>query len=52
MFPEENANIELSLTFFEELKNAERTGQEYTNQIQQQGSPTEFKGDAPPNMHP
>ena len=36
----------------EELKNAERTGQEYTNQIQQQGSPTQFKGDAPPNMHP
>jgi hypothetical protein len=36
----------------EELKNAERSGQEYTNQIQQQGSPTPFKGDAPPNMHP
>src|SRR5580692_4138227 len=27
----------------EELKDAERTGKEYTNQIQQQGSPTEFK---------
>jgi hypothetical protein len=36
----------------DELKDAERTGQEYTNQIQQQGSATPFKGDAPPNMHP
>jgi hypothetical protein len=36
----------------DELKDAERTGQEFTNQIQQQGSPTQFKGDAPPNMHP
>ena len=36
----------------DELRDAERTGQEYTNQIQQQGSPTQFKGDAPPNMHP
>jgi hypothetical protein len=36
----------------DELKDAERTGQEYTNQIQQQGSPTPFRGDSPPNMHP
>jgi hypothetical protein len=36
----------------DELKDAERTGQEYTNQIQQQGSATPFKGDMPPNMHP
>lgn len=36
----------------DELKDAERTGQEYTNQIQQQGSPTQFKGDMPPNAHP
>ena len=35
----------------DELKEAERTGQEYTNQIQQQGSPTQFKGDMPPNPH-
>ena len=36
----------------DELKDAERSGQEFTNQIQQQGSPTPFKGDSPPNMHP
>jgi hypothetical protein len=36
----------------DELKDAERTGQEFTNQIQQQGSPTPFRGDSPPNMHP
>jgi hypothetical protein len=36
----------------DELRDAERTGQEYTNQIQQQGSATPFKGDMPPNMHP
>jgi hypothetical protein len=36
----------------DELKDAERTGQDYTNQIQQQGSPTPFRGDSPPNMHP
>lgn len=36
----------------EELKDAERTGQEYTNQIQQQGSPTQFKADIPPSSHP
>jgi hypothetical protein len=36
----------------DELKDAERTGQEYANQLQQQGSATQFKGDAPPNMHP
>jgi len=36
----------------DELKDAERTGQEFTNQIQQQGSPTQFKSDLPPNMHP
>lgn len=36
----------------DELKDAERTGHDYTNQIQQQGSATPFKGDAPPNMHP
>lgn len=36
----------------DELKDAERTGQEYTNQIQQQGSPTEFKPDMPPSSHP
>jgi hypothetical protein len=35
----------------DELKDAERTGQEYTNQIQQQGSPTQFKADMPPNPH-
>jgi hypothetical protein len=34
-----------------ELKDAERTGQEYTNQIQQQGSPTEYKPDVAPNPH-
>jgi hypothetical protein len=34
-----------------ELKDGERTGQEYTNQIQQQGSPTEFKPDMPPSLH-
>ena len=27
----------------DELKNAEQTGKDYTNQIQQQGSPTPFK---------
>jgi hypothetical protein len=31
----------------DELRDAERTGQEYTNQIQQQNSPTEFKPDKP-----
>jgi hypothetical protein len=36
----------------DELKDAERTGQEYTNQIQQQGSPTQFKPDIPPSSHP
>jgi hypothetical protein len=36
----------------DELRDAERTGQDYTNQIQQQGSPTQFKGDMPPNAHP
>lgn len=36
----------------DELKDAERTGQEYTNQIQQQGSPTQFKPDMPPSSHP
>jgi hypothetical protein len=36
----------------DELKDAERTGQEYTNQIQQQGSPTQFKADMPPSSHP
>jgi hypothetical protein len=36
----------------DELKDAERTGQEFTNQIQQQGSPTQFKGDMPPSSHP
>jgi hypothetical protein len=35
----------------DELKDAERTGQEYTNQIQQQNSPTEYKPDMPPNPH-
>jgi hypothetical protein len=35
----------------DELKDAERTGQEYTNQIQQQGSPTQFKPDMAPNPH-
>jgi hypothetical protein len=35
----------------DELKDAERTGQEYANQIQQQGSPTDFKPDMPPNPH-
>jgi hypothetical protein len=36
----------------DELKDAERTGQDFTNQIQQQGSPTPFKGDMPPSSHP
>jgi hypothetical protein len=36
----------------DQLKDAERTGQEYTNQIQQQGSPTQFKPDIPPPSHP
>jgi hypothetical protein len=36
----------------DELKDAERTGQEWTNQIQQQGSPTQFKPDMPPSSHP
>jgi hypothetical protein len=35
----------------DELKDAERTGKDYVNQIQQQGSPTPFKGDMPPNPH-
>ena len=45
-FPRERCNT------LDELKDAERTGQEYTNQIQQQGSPTQFKGDVPPSGHP
>jgi len=36
----------------DQLKDAERSGQDYVNQIQQQGSAVPFKGDAPPNMHP
>jgi hypothetical protein len=36
----------------DELKDAERTGQDYANQIQQQGSATQFKGDVPPSGHP
>ena len=36
----------------DELKEAERTGQEYTKQIQAQGSPTPFRGDSQPNAHP
>lgn len=36
----------------DQLREAERSGQDYTNQLQQQGSPTQFKGDMPPNMHP
>jgi hypothetical protein len=36
----------------DQLKDAERTGKDYVNQIQQQGSPNQFKGDMPPNMHP
>jgi hypothetical protein len=35
----------------DELKDAERTGQDYANQIQQQGSATPFKADLPPNPH-
>jgi hypothetical protein len=35
----------------DELKDAERSGQQYTNQIQHQGSPTEFKADMPANPH-
>jgi hypothetical protein len=35
----------------DELKDAERTGQEFTNQSLQQGSPTPFKPDMPPNPH-
>lgn len=31
----------------EELKAAEHSGKEYVNQIQQQGSPTQFQGDKP-----
>ena len=36
-FPRERCNT------LDELKDAERTGQEYTNHIQQQASPTPFK---------
>jgi hypothetical protein len=36
----------------DELKDAERTEQEYTNQIQQQGSLAQFKPDMPPSSHP
>ena len=35
----------------DELKDAERSGREFTNQIQQQGSPTPFKADMPANPH-
>lgn len=35
----------------DQLRDAERTGQDYVNQIQQQGSATPFKGDMPPNPH-
>jgi hypothetical protein len=35
----------------DELKDAERSGQDYANQLQQQGSPTQFKGDMAPNPH-
>jgi hypothetical protein len=31
----------------EELRQAELSGKEYVNSIQQQGSPTQFKGDGP-----
>jgi hypothetical protein len=31
----------------DQLKQAERTGSEYVKSLQQQGSPTEFKGDMP-----
>ena len=36
----------------DQLKDAERSGQDYVNQLQQQGSAVPFKGDAAPNMHP
>ncbi len=36
----------------DQLKQAELSGKEFTNQIQQQGSPNEFKGDVPPSGHP
>jgi hypothetical protein len=36
----------------DQLKDAERSGQDYVNQIQQQGSAVQFRGDASPNMHP
>jgi hypothetical protein len=36
----------------DQLKDAERTGKDFVNQLQQQGSPNQFKGDMPPNMHP
>jgi hypothetical protein len=35
----------------EELRAAELTGKEYVNSMQQQGSPTQFKGDFAPNPH-
>ncbi len=35
----------------DEIKDAERTGQDFTNQMQQQGSPTQFLGDKPANPH-
>jgi hypothetical protein len=36
----------------DQLKQAELSGKEFTNQIQQQGSATPFKGDMPPSAHP
>lgn len=36
----------------DQLKQAELSGKDFTNQIQQQGSPTQFKPDMPPNGHP
>jgi hypothetical protein len=36
----------------DQLKQAELSGKDYTNQLQQQGSPTQFKGDMPPSGHP
>lgn len=35
----------------DQLKEAELSGKDFTNQIQQQGSPTQFKPDIAPNPH-
>jgi hypothetical protein len=40
-FPQERCST------MDQLKQAELTGKDYARSIQQQGSPTEFKGDMP-----